>query len=541
MFERRARRFVPPGLAVALLLALAPAAPARADTAPLPPVTLRTVSADPLPTVQIGNGVVWDQVIVGNTVYATGEFSRARPSGAAPGTSEVVRSNILAFDLDTGVLRSSWAPSLNGVGKSIEASADGTRIFVAGSFTSVSGVARNRVAALDAATGAVVASWNPNANSRVGALAVSGTTLYMSGIFTTVGGQPRTRLAAVSTTTGALLPWAPTADAEPLALVAPAGSGKVVVGGRFTTLNGSAVYGLGALSTATGAVLPWAITSVVRDAGPDAAINSLSTDGAQVYGSGYTFGSGGNFEGTFAARSSDGAIVYVNGCLGDTYDTAPIGGVLYNVSHAHNCSSIGANPEVSPRAAQRAAAHSTTAAPSGAVNQGGAFNGRPAPEVLHWLPTLQAGTFTGTTQAAWTVEGTPTYVVLGGEFTKVNATAQQGLVRFGISSVAPNKQGPQARTELTPTLAPAGSGRITVSWKASWDRDNRRLTYEVQRSAGSGTATVASLTADSAWWKRPVLSFTDTVTPGSTQTYRIRARDAFGNTVLSDPATASAG
>src|SRR5687768_6610035 len=60
---------------------------ARADTAP-PTGTPATVSADVLPTVQI-NGVVWAQVIVGNTVYATGEFTRARPAGAAAGTNQV--------------------------------------------------------------------------------------------------------------------------------------------------------------------------------------------------------------------------------------------------------------------------------------------------------------------------------------------------------------------------------------------------------------------------------------------------------------------
>ena len=49
--------------------------PAGADTAPTGGLPT-TVSADPLPTVQV-NGVVWSQVVVGNTVYATGNFSKA--------------------------------------------------------------------------------------------------------------------------------------------------------------------------------------------------------------------------------------------------------------------------------------------------------------------------------------------------------------------------------------------------------------------------------------------------------------------------------
>jgi len=525
--------------ASALALALAQAVPASADTAPVPPVTLTTVSADALPTVQI-NGVVWDQVIVGNTVYATGEFTKARPAGSAPGVNEVSRTNLVAYNLTTGVMISSWAPTLNAKGAVIEASADGTRIFVGGSFTSVSGVNRYRVVALDASTGAVIPSWNVVVNSRVRSLAVSGTTLYLGGIFSTVGGQPRTRLAAVSTATGAVLPWAPTADAEVLTLTAPPGSGKVIAGGKFTLLNGTADYGMGALNATTGAVMPWAITSAVRNAGDNAAIYSLSTDGAKVYGTGYTFGAGGNFEGSFAANSSDGSIVFINGCLGDTYDSVPIGGVLYNVSHAHNCSSVGANPEVSPRNWQRAQAESSTRAASGAVNLNGNFKGQPAPEVLHWLPYFEVGTFTGSGQAAWTIQGNSNYITLGGEFTKVNTTSQQGIVRFAIRSLAPNKQGPQGGSEMTPTIAGAGAGKVTVSWKSAWDRDNRRLTYELLRgSSVSSAVVVTTLTQDSAWWSRPTKTFTDTVPAGSSQTYRVRVRDALGNVVTGNPATAT--
>jgi len=93
------RRWVGSGvigaLAVALTLPLMQAAPAFADTAPVPPVTVSTVSADALPTVQV-NGVVWAQVVVGNRVSATGNFSQARPAGAASGTSEAAGGGVRA-------------------------------------------------------------------------------------------------------------------------------------------------------------------------------------------------------------------------------------------------------------------------------------------------------------------------------------------------------------------------------------------------------------------------------------------------------------
>ena len=69
---------------------------------------------------------------------------------------------------------------------------------------------------------------------------------------------------------------------------------------------------------------------------------------------------------------------------------------------------------------------------------GGYFNwaGTPAPSPLNWYPDLMAGTFTGQDQAAWSVTGNSDYIVMGGEFPKVNNTGQQGLVRFARKGLA---------------------------------------------------------------------------------------------------------
>ena len=130
--------------------ALAPA-PAYADSAPADPTNPRTpptVTADALPTVQI-NGVVWDQEVVGNTVYAVGQFTSARPAGAAAGQQETPRANILAYRLDTGELIKEFAPTANGVVKTVTASPDGKLLYLGGSFTQINGETRNRIAALN--------------------------------------------------------------------------------------------------------------------------------------------------------------------------------------------------------------------------------------------------------------------------------------------------------------------------------------------------------------------------------------------------------
>jgi hypothetical protein len=533
--------------ATAVALVAAPVSPARGDTAPVPPEPTPTVAADALPTVQI-NGVVWAQVVAGNRVYATGSFTRARPAGAAAGTSETARSNILAYDLTTGALVTSWAPSLNATGRALAASPDGTRIYVGGEFTSVSGVARQRIAALDATSGAVVTSFNAGTNSRVNAVAVSGSTVYAGGAFSTANGASRARLAAFSAANGAVIGWNPGADSRVLTLAAPAASGKVVAGGAFTTLGGVANYGMGAVDATTGTALAWPINQVVRNAGDNAAIYSLSTNGSSVFGTGYTFGGGGNFEGTFAADTAGGNLTWVTGCRGDTYSAIPLGGVLYSVGHAHDCSSIGGNPQTDPWSYQYAIAQTVGRGPNSAVNVGGTFQGRPAPMYLHWLPTLTGGSFTGQSQAAWSVAGNANYVVLGGEFPRVNGIAQQGLTRFALRALAPNRQGPQGVDQLKPTLAGVSAGSVRVSWQAAWDRDNKRLTYQVLRGPTASTATVVTTrTADTTWWNRPSMSVTDaTAPPGSSQTYRVRATDPLGNvvtsaaTVITVPAAAAA-
>jgi len=103
-------------------LALLAPTGARADTAP-PAGTPATVSADGLPTTQI-NGVAWSQVVVGNTVYVGGEFTSARPAGAALGTQETPRANLLAYDIRTGELIQSFAHDLNGQVLVVAASPD---------------------------------------------------------------------------------------------------------------------------------------------------------------------------------------------------------------------------------------------------------------------------------------------------------------------------------------------------------------------------------------------------------------------------------
>src|SRR5664279_4597638 len=364
------------------------------------------VTADALPTVQI-DGVAWSQAIVGGTVYVGGSFANARPAGAAPGTNQIPRANVLAYDLSTGALNTAFAPTTNAQVLSVAASPDGSRVYIAGDFTSVSGATRDRVAAFDTATGALIASFAPNVNAGVKTIIATNDRVYIGGGFTTVNGTARTRLAAVRASDGALLDWTPSADDNVNAMVLTPDGSKVIVGGAFANVSGVPAYGLAAVDSASGTVLPWAANQTVRDAGPNSAILGLSADGTNIYGNGYVFGAGGNLEGTFSADPNSGTIHWVEDCHGDTYATFPVNGVVYTVSHAHYCGNMGGFGESVPRAINMRHAVAFTAQPTGTINHDthgyDDWFGQPSPSIVNWFPDMDNGTYTGQSQAAWTV------------------------------------------------------------------------------------------------------------------------------------------
>jgi len=542
--SRLGRRTIAAALAFVMVgswLAIARQDPARADTAPPDPTTPVTVSADSLPTVQI-DGVVWSQAIVGNTVYAGGSFANARPAGSAAGTNLTPRANMLSYDITTGNLNTSFAPDPNAQVEAVAASPDGTRIYIGGDFTTASGVNRYRLAAYNAATGALITTFAPVLNGGVRAIVATNTTVYVGGAFTTAGGNARSKLAAFSATDGSLLSWAPSANDGVYAMVMAPDQSKIIVGGAFTTLNGTSEYGMGAIDPVTGANLPWAATTTVQDAGANAAIDTLSTDGTNIYGGGYVYGSGGNLEGVFAADPSSGAIKWIEDCHGDTYSTYSDGNAMYEVGHQHYCDDVpAAFPQTNPWTIHHSQAFSTAVAGTLLHNTQSAyadFGGTPAPEQLDWYPTMTDGTYTGQTQAAWNVTGNGQYVVEGGEFPTVNGVGQQGLARFAVRAIASNKMGPQVTgNKFVPTITSITSGTARVAFQANWDQDNTALTYKVVRDSNTAHP-VFTTTVNSTFFNRPMLGFTDTgLVVGQSYKYRLYVTDPLGNQVAGDTVT----
>jgi hypothetical protein len=185
-----------------LVLGIAAAPPAGAAQ-PVPGHTSLVPNKPRTNTPFIGSGEIWDFEVSGTRVYVAGTFTSLQN----PGGTTVNQRFLAAFNINTGQIDTGFRPTFGGGGvNAVEASPDGTKLYVAGSFNTVNGVTKRKIASINPATGATVTGFTANAGAAATALAATNTTLYVGGQFSTVNGAPRVGLAAVNGTTGALVP-----------------------------------------------------------------------------------------------------------------------------------------------------------------------------------------------------------------------------------------------------------------------------------------------------------------------------------------------
>lgn len=111
----------------------------------------------------------------------------------------------------------------------------GGRVRAGGAFTTLGGLPRNFIGAVDAPR---ALPWDvipgPTTRSRV---AVDGNSVYAGGAFTNAGGAARNRIAALDVTTGAATAWDPSASNAVYSLAVS--NGTVLAGGAFTNIGGA--------------------------------------------------------------------------------------------------------------------------------------------------------------------------------------------------------------------------------------------------------------------------------------------------------------
>ncbi|HET9008115.1 MAG TPA: hypothetical protein VFQ04_15500, partial [Actinomycetes bacterium] len=242
------------------------AAPPAGAAQPAPGHTGLVPSTPRTNTPRISTGEIWDIEVVGQRVFIAGTFSSLR-NNTSTNTTTVNQRFLASYNYQTGLIDTAFRPTFGGGGvNAVEASPDGTRLYVAGSFNTVNGVTRRKIASISLTTGAPVAGFTANAGAQATALAATNSTLYVGGNFQTVNGTARVGLVALNGATGAVVPG-----------FVNNMSGGIGVNGALTVqqlklthddtkllvvhtgrkIANQDRYGVGLISTQTNQLLPW--------------------------------------------------------------------------------------------------------------------------------------------------------------------------------------------------------------------------------------------------------------------------------------------
>jgi len=195
----------------------------------------------------IGNdGPVNALVVSNNTLYMGGGFQ------TVGGQSRI---GIAAVELTNHSLLGSFSANVNNGAVVNSLTLSGSNLYVGGSFSTIGGQSRNRIARINAATGAVD-SWNPNANNSVLTTSISNGVVYAGGNFTSINQVSRQYIAAVNATTGEILAWNPGTNGS-VYDIAVAGDTVFLAGGFTSVSTTQPQVAFGAVRFSTGAVVPW--------------------------------------------------------------------------------------------------------------------------------------------------------------------------------------------------------------------------------------------------------------------------------------------
>ncbi|WP_457205393.1 PKD domain-containing protein [Nocardioides sp. P5_C9_2] len=222
-------------------------------------------------TPRISNGEIWDIEVVPslNRVFIAGNFTSL--ANTVTPTTTINQAGLASYNYQTGLIDTSFRPTFNGGVSAVEASPDGTKLFVAGSFNTVNGVAKQKVASLNLTTGAPLSTFafTNNTNNQVQSLAATNSTLYVGGRYTRINGVLRTGLAAVNAASGVVDQGFDNQIAGGIGVNGQLGvpqlklthdGTKLLVVHTGRRIDGQDRLGMAIIDTATKELLPWRST-----------------------------------------------------------------------------------------------------------------------------------------------------------------------------------------------------------------------------------------------------------------------------------------
>lgn len=477
---------------------------------------LKAIGLTPRPRF-VTDGIVQTIDRVGNTLYIGGHFTSVGPrtgpfglvngpSGALARAFDFAGGNVAAVASDGhggyfvgGDFRRVSGIALRGlshvrsdgsldpafsipVNDAIAALAlSGNTLYVGGEFTTLGGVARNRIAALDATSGALEAFapnlQNGEQRARVEAIAVSSSAIYVGGHFRLDGDRTRANLVALDPASGAPLSWAVGLTGSPARVHALAlGPSTLYVGGEFDSAQGATRRSAAALDASTGALLPWdpSLSGMFATA---PVVRALATDGATVYLGGTFATAAGTARQAFAAvDAASGSVTSLNPLLpeGSELDAIAIrAGTLYiagrfdtvNGTAARNAAALDASGQLlafrpNPNAVVRAVV------PDGQeVALGGDFGSLNAERRVN-LAAMNAETEallpwvadTNISAEVNTVTHSATTVYVGGQFNTINGTGRNRAAAFNATTGALLPWNPKPNSRVA--AISVGGGRV---------------------------------------------------------------------------------
>jgi|GEM_PF-2541774 hypothetical protein len=194
----------------------------------------------------------------------------------------VTRNGLFKVFVPTDSIDPVFNPNASGGGGSVRALAavpGGGAVYAGGDFNIIGGLSMKYAAKLDPITGSADPAFNPQPDLGLNVLYYDGarSQLIAGGSFTTIGGLQRYRLARLDPLTGAAVASFNAGRIDNYVLSLATDGANIYIGGSISTVNGTAKSGTAKLNAVTGALDP------VFSLAVDGSVNSILEDPSGIY------------------------------------------------------------------------------------------------------------------------------------------------------------------------------------------------------------------------------------------------------------------